>query len=130
MVTRRGRRRSAAFTLIELLIVMAIMATLLSIALPRYLEGLERAKEVALRSDLRVVREAIDKHRGDTGRLPDSIQALVDARYLRSVPMDPIAETTSGWIIVPHPDGATPGVWDVRSSAAGASRDGTEFASW
>lgn len=118
------------FTLIELLVVMAILATLLSIAAPRYFDSLERAGEAALRTDLRVLREAIDKYRADTGRLPESVEQLVTARYLRAVPVDPITDRADTWISVPHPDGATPGVYDVQSGAAGSSRDGSSFASW
>ena len=79
--------RNRGFTLIELLVVMAILATLLSIAAPRYLGSLERAKEAALRTDLRLLREAIDKYKGDRGQLPDSIQSLVTQRYIQAVPI-------------------------------------------
>lgn len=118
------------FTLIELLVVMAILATLLSIAAPRYFASVDRAKEVALRTDLRLLREAIDKHLADTGRLPEALQALADRRYLLSVPIDPVTDSASTWQLVAHPDGVTPGVYDVRSGAAGGGRDGTAYASW
>ena len=129
---RRFARRTqlSGFTLIEMLVVMAILATLLSIAAPRYFESLDRAKEAALRTDLRVMREAIDKHVADTGRLPDSLQALVSEKYLRNVPIDPLTDTSTDWIPVPHPDGQTPGLYDVRSGAAGTARDGSVFANW
>ena len=120
----------AGFTLIELLVVMAILATLLSIAAPRYFEAVDRAKEAALKTDLRVLREAIDKHRGDTGRLPESLQELVASRYLRGIPLDPVADDATGWVVVPHPDGLTAGVWDVRSGAGGQAKDGTSFDRW
>jgi len=118
------------FTLIELLVVMAILATLLSIAAPRYFESVDRAKEAALRSDLRILREAIDKFNADTGHLPNSLNQLVEARYLRSIPEDPVTESATSWIVQAHPDGKTPGVYDVRSGSKGASRDGANFASW
>lgn len=130
MVVGGAIRHPGGFTLVELLVVLAILATLLAIAAPRYLDGVDRAKEATLKTDLRVMREAIDKHRGDTGRLPDSLQALVTGRYLRDVPVDPLTDVATGWTVVAHPDGVTPGVWDVRSSAAGTARDGTVFASW
>lgn len=125
-----GRSRWRGFTLIELLVVMAILATLLSIAAPRYFESVDRAKEAALKTDLRLIREAIDKHRGDTGRLPETLQRLVEARYLRSVPIDPVTDSSADWIMIPHPDGQTPGVYDVRSGARGEARDGTRFDTW
>jgi len=118
------------FTLIELLVVMAILATLLSIVAPRYFDSVDRAKEATLRTNLRMMREAIDKHRADTGRLPETLQRLADARYLRSVPVDPITDSASTWVLLPHPDGATPGVFDVRSGALGAGRDGKPFITW
>lgn len=109
---------------------MAILATLLSIAAPRYFESLARAKESALRTDLRLLREAIDKHRADTGRLPESLQQLAQARYLRAVPVDPITDRADTWIPVLAPDNALPGVYDVRSGAPGVARDGSAYASW
>lgn len=124
------RRGAWGFTLIELLVVMAILATLLALAAPRYFESVERAKEAALHTDLRLLREAIDKHRADTGRLPDSLDQLAQARYLRAVPMDPITDRADTWLLVPAPDGATAGVYDVRSGAAGVARDGTVYTSW
>ena len=136
-LTRRGdiavsnfsRRDRKGFTLIELLVVMAILATLLSIAAPRYFESVDRAKEAALRTDLQVLRDAIDKFKGDTGQLPDSLQRLVEQRYIRAVPIDPVTDTATDWVLVPHPDG-TAGVFDVKSGAAGTARDGSSFASW
>ncbi len=118
------------FTLIELLVVMAILAALLSIAAPRYIESVERAKEAALQTNLRLIREAIDKHRADTGRYPDTLQKLVDLRYLRTLPIDPVTDTSATWVAVQHPDGVTRGVFDVRSGAEGAGRDGVAYAKW
>ena len=129
-VRRGGRSRWLGFTLIELLVVMAILATLLAIAAPRYFESVDKAKETALRSDLRVMREAIDKHLGDTGHLPDSLQALVTTKYLRAIPIDPITDSVDNWVSVAHPDGQTPGVYNVRSGAPGVSRDGSAYATW
>jgi general secretion pathway protein G len=125
-----SKRLLIGFTLIELLVVMAILATLLSIAAPRYFESVERAKEAALRTDLRLLREAIDKHRADTGQFPDSLERLATLRYLRNVPVDPVTDSASSWALVPNPDGTTPGVFDVRSGSAGAARDGTLYSSW
>ena len=124
------RAHAAGFTLIELLVVMAILATLLSLAAPRYFESLQRAKEAALKTDLRMFREAIDKHRADTGRLPETLQRLVEGRYLRSIPVDPVTDSATDWVVVAHPDGSTPGVYDVRSGAPGQARDGSRFDTW
>lgn len=129
-LTNRRRDIVVGFTLVEMLVVMAIVATLLSIVAPRYFDSLDRAKEAALKSDLRVLREAIDKHLADTGRLPDDLAQLAASKYLRSVPEDPITESASTWVLVRHPDGVTTGVYDVRSGATGAARDGSRYSSW
>lgn len=126
----KPRYRWSGFTLIELLVVMAILATLLSIAGPRYFESVTRAKEAALHTNLRLIRQAIDQHRADTGRFPGSLQQLVDGRYLREIPLDPIVDSATAWVLLPHPDGVTPGVYDVRSGATGSSREGVEYARW
>jgi general secretion pathway protein G len=118
------------FTLIELLVVMAIIAALLTLAAPKYFDSLERAKEAALRSDLRVIREAIDKHKSDTGRWPEGFEQLVAARYLRAVPVDPITERSDSWVIVQPTDSSAAGMHDVRSGATGTARDGTQYAQW
>jgi general secretion pathway protein G len=127
---QRWRVPSGGFTLIELLVVMAILGALLSIAAPRYFDSLNRAKEATLRTDLRLLRESIDKYRADTGRLPTDLPQLAQARYLRSVPVDPITETDTSWVVVPDPNSQATGVYDVRSGADGYGRDGTLYASW
>jgi general secretion pathway protein G len=129
MVSHTMRQRRG-FTLIELLVVLAIIGTLLSVVAPRFVDSVERAKEAALRTDLRVLREAIDKYRADTGKLPQTLAQLAEARYVRAVPVDPVTDRTDTWVAVPAPDGTTPGVFDVRSGAPGTARDGTTFASW
>lgn len=123
-VRRRG------FTLVELLVVMTIMALLLSIAAPRYFDSHERAKEAALRADLRVLREAIDKHKADTGRLPETLDVLVTQRYVLAIPVDPITQRHDSWLLIGSPDPAQAGVYDVRSGAPGNGRDGTAYGSW
>ena len=123
-----GPRRG--FTLIELMVVLGIVATLLTIALPRYFSSLENSREAALKQTLSVVREALDQQYGDTGAYPESLQALVDKRYLRKLPYDPITESSETWTIVPPPEGARGVVGDIRSGAPGRARNGTAFADW
>ena len=117
------------FTLIELLVVMAIMAVLLTVALPRYFGSVERSREVALRQSLHTVRDAIDKFHADRGRYPESLSELVQARYLRAMPVDPVTGEGESWVVVPPPAGALGGgnVYDVRSGAPGQSADGKPF---
>jgi len=122
--------RSGGFTLIELLVVLAIIATLLTIAVPRYFGSLENSKEATLRQSLAVMREAIDHHLGDTGKYPASLEELVDKRYLRALPVDPITERADSWRTQPPSDPAKGGIADVKSGAEGNARDGTPYASW
>lgn len=124
-------RRPSAFTLVELLVVMAIIATLLTIAVPRYFHSADRARDAALRQTLAVTRDAIDKYYGDTGRYPDTLQQLVDKSYLRRVPYDPVAQSETTWVVVPPVgDRGQAGVYDLRSGAPGSAKDGTPYAEW
>ena len=119
------------FTLIELLVVMAIIATLLTIAVPRYFASVEKSKEAVLRTDLNVMREAIDKYYGDKGKYPDTIDDLVTHRYLRALPRDPITDSNATWIVVPPPDETIKGkVNDVKNGAEGNALDGTPYKEW
>lgn len=117
------------FTLIELLVVMAIIATLLTLAAPRYFQHVQRAKEAVLKENLAVTRDAIDKYRADTGRYPADLGTLVERRYLRGLPTDPLTERTDTWLELRPPSGE-PGLYDVRSGAEGAALDGYAYADW
>lgn len=118
------------FTLVELLVVMAIIALLLTLAVPRYFNHLASSRDTILRQDLAVMRDAIDKYHGDRGRYPESLEELVDARYLRALPVDPITERADTWQTVPPPDSDASGVYDVRSGAPGTAADGSPYAEW
>jgi len=123
-------KRPAGFTLLELLVVMAIIATLLTVAVPRYFRSLERSKEAVLRQDITSMRESIDKFYGDTGAYPESLAALVEKHYLRAIPVDPIAKSAERWIVVHSEEGEDNGVKDVHSGAEGAGEDGVPYAAW
>ena len=132
-VHRRSTRtsRTPGFTLVELMVVMAIIATLLTLALPRYFHSVERSREAVLRQDLHIMRDAIDKYFADRGRYPVTLDELADKRYLRRVPPDPITDSVSTWITLPPPEGEVrDGVYDVRSGAPGNSLDGEPYESW
>jgi general secretion pathway protein G len=120
----RGER---AFTLIELLVVMVIIASLLAIAAPRYFRSLDRAKEVVLTQDLAVMREAIDYYYGDRAKYPESLQDLVEERYLRSLPVDPITKSSESWVLVLNDDPDIGGIQDVTSGAEGETSSGVRF---
>lgn len=123
-------RKPKGFTLIELLVVMAIIATLMTIAVPRYFSSLENSKETALRQSLSVMREALDHYYGDTGHYPESLEDMVTHRYLRNLPTDPITERNDMWVIVPPPEGVAGTVADIKSGATGRARDGSLFGQW
>lgn len=123
-------RRTCGFTLLELLVAMALVAMLLSLAVPRYLGGVDRAKEAVLKQNLAVMRDAIDKYFGDHGQYPGSLDILVERRYLRRIPADPITERSDTWKLSPPPQQDSAAVFDVHSGAPGRARDGSPYASW
>lgn len=118
------------FTLVELLVVMAIIALLLSIATPRYFGSLDKSKETVLRQNLALTRESLDKYYGDTGKYPDTLETLVTKRYLRRLPIDPITESTATWILVLPAEQDKGGVFDIKSGAPGNSLDGSPYSEW
>jgi general secretion pathway protein G len=126
----KATRRKSGFTLIELLVVMAIIATLLTLAVPRYFASLEKSREAVLHANLTLMRETLDKYYGDKGVYPDSLDELVASHYLRSVPTDPITQSNTTWIVVPPAQPEMGGVYDVKSGAQGNARDGTAFLDW
>lgn len=119
--------RQPAFTLIELLVVFAIIATLLSLVAPRYFKSIDHAKEVALRENLVTLRDALDKYYDDTGRYPNALDDLVSAKYLRSIPVDPVTDSQSSWIILPPQDVKKGAVFDVKSGATGTASSGVPY---
>jgi len=123
-------RRRGGFTLIELLVVLAIVATLLTLALPRYFGKVESSKEAVLRENLRTTRDVIGKFYGDLGRYPDSLDELVERKYLAAAPVDPITESSTGWLIQGPPEGDRGSVYDLHSAAPGNALDGTPYAQW
>ena len=120
----------SGFTLIELLVVLAIIATLLTIAVPRYYASLDRSKEAVLKENLYQMRDAISKYYADKGKYPESLDALASDKYLRKVPLDPVTDSVATWLLIAPEDPQKSGVFDVRSGAQGKSLDGTEFSTW
>ena len=123
------RRMARAFTLIELLVVLAIIATLLTLVVPQYFGQADKAKETVLRENLTMMRDSIDRFRADQGKYPASLDELVEKRYLRDIPLDPVSQSRTTWKTEPSPDGK-PGVYDVKSGAKGKAKDGTDYATW
>lgn len=118
------------FTLVELLVVITIIALLLTIAVPRYFGGVDRAKEAVLQEDLATMRESLDKFYADTGKYPATLEELVNRRYMRKIPVDPITDSSETWIMIPPEDPQKGGVYDVKSGAPGTARDGTPYSEW
>lgn len=125
----RYNKWQTGFTFVELMVVMAITALLLSIALPRYFEGLKRAREAVLHHDLATMRQAIDHYYADKGVYPDTLDNLVAQRYLRFIPEDPITERTDTWQIVTPPDYSSR-VYDIHSGSDELANNGTPYSSW
>jgi general secretion pathway protein G len=124
------RTPASGFTLIELLVVLAVIASLLTLAVPRYFSSLEKSREAVLRQNLATLRESLDKYYGDQGRYPDALDDLVSRKYLRALPLDPITDSPATWIVIPPEQPDMGGVYDVRSGAAGVARNGTEYRNW
>lgn len=122
--------KAPGFTLIELLVVLAVIATLLTIAVPRYFSSLEKSRESVLQQNLALMRETLDKYYGDKGKYPDALDELVSSKYLRSLPVDPMTDSSATWIIIPPDQPEMGGVYDVRSGAEGVARNGTEYRNW
>jgi len=122
--------KKAGFTLIELLVVLGIVALMLTLAVPRYFPSIDKSKEVVLADNLRNVRAVIDQYYGDTGRYPDTLDQLVEKKYLRALPVDPLTESSASWIIVAPDDGSKGGVYNIKSGAPGNDRSGKPYAEW
>ncbi len=128
-------RRRFGFTFIELMIVMAIIAILMSIALPIYTRSIQRSKESVLKNNLFTLRTVIDEYTYDKQKAPQTLQDLVSDGYLRQVPMDPITNSKESWKLIMEDATNTvnqtqPGIFDVRSGSDLTSLEGTPYAEW
>lgn len=128
MVARHASR--AGFTLVELMVVLAVIALLISIVAPHYTGRVNRAEEAVLRENLTIMREALDRHFADAGRYPATLDELVMKRYLRTIPNDPITQSSTTWVVVAPDDAGKGGIYDVRSGAKGGGVSGKPYAEW
>lgn len=124
-----GTTMSRGFTIIELLVVMAVLAVLASLVVPRYMDKVQSAKEVVLRQNLQGLRTGIDQFYRDQSRYPESLAELVTKRYIRAIPADPITESATTWVPVSPKEGGN-GVFDIKSGAQGRARDGSSYGTW
>jgi len=127
-------RRQFGYTLLELMIVMAIISVLVSLAIPIYQKALVKTKETLLKNNLFTLRTVIDEYTFDKKKAPQSLDDLVSEGYLREVPVDPITGNNQ-WNIVMEDsltaiDQTQPGIWDVHSYSDGKSLEGTVYSTW
>jgi general secretion pathway protein G len=145
MINPRNLNRNGehGFTLLELIVVIAIIGILATIAMPSLIRVPLRARESVLKTNLRTLRDVIDQHYGDKGKYPTSLEALVEEGYIRKIPIDPITKSSETWVLVreeidpdnPPAESETsedgqPGIIDVKSGAPGNSLDGTPYEEW
>ena len=138
--TRQRRRRgTAGFTLIEMMVVVALIGIVAALALPRYRHSTLRARESVLKHDLWIMRDVIDQFFTDQGRYPNDLDEVVSMGYLRKIPVDPMTETADNWVLdyeslaeddYDSPELDSPGVTDVHSSSPGQALDGTWYEDW
>ena len=131
----RRRGRDEGWTLIELLVVVTLILLLASMTLVQYRNSITRAKEATLKSELLIMRDAIDQYYADKGRYPESLQTLVSEQYLRGIPTDPFTESKDTWQTVPaDPEpgqvSASAGIFDIKSGSELSAIDGSRYADW
>jgi general secretion pathway protein G len=124
------RRMIRGFTLIELLVVLSIISLLLSLSVPRYFQSIERSKEAVLAENLRIARVAIDHFYTDSGRYPQSLEELVTRRYLRALPVDPVTDNSTDWLLVAPPSSITGRVADLHSRSRNPGSNGRPYVQW
>lgn len=134
-VFRAAPPSDGGWTLIELLVVLSLIMILASMAMVQHRNSLQTAKEAALKSDLYIMRDAIDQYYADKARYPESIEALVSEKYLRAVPKDPITNSTTTWQTTPAESepgmlSSRAGIYDVKSGAPGNAMDGSRYSDW
>ena len=135
MMPKRKTDGERGFTLVELMIVMAVISILLTIAIPAYLQSIKRAKEAVLKEDLHTMRTAIDQYTVDKEKAPQSLDDLVQAGYLKIVPIDPMSNLRDTWVTSESDtlmdiNETQGGIDDVKSGSQGLATDGTSYNTW
>jgi general secretion pathway protein G len=137
MIGKRLRRgKAGGFTLLELLIVVALIGILTTLVIPQFKKTPTKAKEAVLKEDLFTLRDVIDQYFSDKGKYPASLQSLVEDGYLRAIPKDPFTDSSESWQVetapsdTPEDTEGTGGVYDVHSGATGTALDGSSYSEW
>ena len=130
-----NRRAQSGFTMIELIIVMAIMLILITLAIPRFTGAVKHAREAALREDLQTMRTAIDTYTMDKQKGPESLDDLIQDGYLKAIPEDPITRSKDTWVTdsteaLYSLDETDPGITDIHSGSTDTGSDGQPYSSW
>jgi general secretion pathway protein G len=122
------------YTLLELMIVVAIVGILVTLAIPNFQQSAMKARETALKQNLFTMRAVLDQYYADRGDYPDSLESLVEAKYLRSIPVDPFTKSSTTWteIYEDQEDGddSPAGVFDIKSGSEDVAADGTPYKDW
>ena len=133
-MARRTRSGRLGFTLVELMIVMAIISIMVAVAVPMYQKSVVRARETVLRQNLFTLRTVIDEYTYDKAKAPQSLEDLVREGYLRQIPMDPLTGQNDWQTVmedsVSSVNQTEPGIFDVRSGSEAKSLEGTPYSEW
>jgi general secretion pathway protein G len=135
MRMRRSQRKDAGFTLMELMIVMAIIGVLSTLAIPSYVGAMRSAREAVLKQDLQTMRTAIDSYTEDKEKGPQSLDDLIQDGYLKEIPTDPITQSRDTWVTdtsdaLHSLDQTDPGIDNVHSGAQDTGSDGRSYTEW
>lgn len=135
MRTERTNRRQGGFTLVELMVVMLIISVLAAIAVPAFIASIRSAREAVLKEDLFTMRRAIDSYTMDKEKGPESLDDLVQAGYLKEVPVDPMTHSATTWVtatsdVLESVDQSEPGINDVHSGSEQQGSNGQPYSSW
>ncbi|MBJ8553299.1 type II secretion system protein [Acinetobacter bereziniae] len=122
-------RLKNGFTLVEMIVVITLMALILSIILPNYLNSIEKNKEVVLNQNLSSLRLSIDQYYSDNGNYPSDLKILIEKKYIRNIPVDPTTENNS-WDIIYYEENQNLGIYDVKSKNSSESSKGTLYSQW